>query len=408
MFSKTSSLGIKVRGLEALGVLCGASSEGEDVDAGLSEVLNDNMTSKAKSGTSLDKFTVQEKVVPLLRAIKTKEPAVMMAALGVFQQVGKTADTDFLATEVLPTLWSFSLGPLLNLRQFQAFMKLIKAVSLRIEQEQIKKLQELSSASADGAGSLRSRNDGSQTLAGANGTGTGADGDFERLVLGNRGSAQNSDPFETNWTDNSNAKATQSNARKAPNFSWASPDAPATGGVTSPGILSPQTMTSRSITPDYYNAFPSLEPTNKVTSPTFAPMQPSTTTPSNPNLVSGRPGTDSANSNPPLTGLTNARNTTGLPPFSRPMQPTPQSPYSILPPPSTSNNFSSAANPASFGSFSTAPPPPGSLANAPPKPQYGGGLGASTMTTSSFKTHTTPGPTNPPQKQGLDKYESLL
>ena len=40
-----------------------------------------------------------------------------MAALNVFKQVGKIADTDFIAMEVLPIMWAFSLGPLLNLQQ---------------------------------------------------------------------------------------------------------------------------------------------------------------------------------------------------------------------------------------------------------------------------------------------------
>jgi len=40
-----------------------------------------------------------------------------MAALSVFRQVGKIADADFVAMEVLPIMWAFSLGPLLNLQQ---------------------------------------------------------------------------------------------------------------------------------------------------------------------------------------------------------------------------------------------------------------------------------------------------
>jgi hypothetical protein len=33
---------------------------------------------KSSSVSILDKYTIQEKIVPLLRAIKTKEPAVMV------------------------------------------------------------------------------------------------------------------------------------------------------------------------------------------------------------------------------------------------------------------------------------------------------------------------------------------
>src|ERR1700712_4115578 len=74
-----------------------------------------------------------------------------MAALDVFKEVGKIADADFLAMDALPILWSFSLGPLLNLQQFQAFMTLIRSLSTRIEQEQTRKLQEMSSTSAASA-----------------------------------------------------------------------------------------------------------------------------------------------------------------------------------------------------------------------------------------------------------------
>ena len=84
-------------------MLCGVS-------AAQSEHNVDDLSGKLdgqrqdRNVSSLDKFTMQEKVVPLLKAIKTKEPAVMMAALKVFRQVGTAADSDFLAVEVMPVL----------------------------------------------------------------------------------------------------------------------------------------------------------------------------------------------------------------------------------------------------------------------------------------------------------------
>ena len=74
-----------------------------------------------------------------------------MAALKVFKQIGQMVDSDFLAMEVLPILWSFSLGPLLDLEQFQSFMNLIKSLSSRIEREHTRKLQELSSSNGGAA-----------------------------------------------------------------------------------------------------------------------------------------------------------------------------------------------------------------------------------------------------------------
>ncbi|THC96768.1 hypothetical protein EYZ11_003777 [Aspergillus tanneri] len=134
---------------------------------------------------ALDFSTVknEEKLVPSLKAIKTKEPAVMMAALGVFRQVGTVADTDFLAMEILPILWSFSLGPLLDLHQFGEFLALIKNISSKIEREQTKKLQELSSGG--NSSGFQNGIDGSSKP--SNLMQSDIDStrdDFERLVLG--------------------------------------------------------------------------------------------------------------------------------------------------------------------------------------------------------------------------------
>jgi len=79
IFAKTSSMGIKIRGLEAFKTLCGGGNDQQD------DFQSDGLTGvvaapKAKSSnvSILDKYTIQEKIVPLLRAIKTKEPAVMV------------------------------------------------------------------------------------------------------------------------------------------------------------------------------------------------------------------------------------------------------------------------------------------------------------------------------------------
>lgn len=78
IFAKTSSMGIKIRGLEAFRTLCGGGSEEHDGlhGDGLTGVMD---TARPKANVSiLDKYTIQEKVVPLLKGIKTKEPAVMV------------------------------------------------------------------------------------------------------------------------------------------------------------------------------------------------------------------------------------------------------------------------------------------------------------------------------------------
>jgi SCY1-like protein 2 len=79
IFAKTSSMGIKIRGLEAFKTLCGGGGE-EQSDAHSDGLTGMVEAPKAKNSnvSILDKYTIQEKVVPLLRAIKTKEPAVMV------------------------------------------------------------------------------------------------------------------------------------------------------------------------------------------------------------------------------------------------------------------------------------------------------------------------------------------
>ena len=80
IFAKTSSMGIKIRGLEAFKTLCGGGGNDDQNDYqgdGLTGMV-EAPKAKASNVSILDKYTIQEKVVPLLRGIKTKEPAVMV------------------------------------------------------------------------------------------------------------------------------------------------------------------------------------------------------------------------------------------------------------------------------------------------------------------------------------------
>ncbi|RHZ80326.1 hypothetical protein Glove_137g49 [Diversispora epigaea] len=94
---------------------------------------------------SLDNFTITEKLIPLLKGIKTKEPNVMISALSVYDEMGKNVEKDVIATEVLPQLWKMSVVPTLNFAQFQKFMKAIKFMSLKVEEQHSKQLQDIKS-----------------------------------------------------------------------------------------------------------------------------------------------------------------------------------------------------------------------------------------------------------------------
>ncbi|ERF76122.1 hypothetical protein EPUS_01455 [Endocarpon pusillum Z07020] len=365
VFSKTSSLGIKVSGLEALLTLCGGSPE-ERSSAGddLSGILHEEKKAKASTGTALDKYTVQEKVVPLIKAIKTKEPGVMMAALNLLRQIGKVADTDFLALEVLSIVWSFSLGPLLDLQQFKSFMDLIKSLSSRIEREQTRKLQELSATNRPS--DARSINTPSKAANGFSGSNTASanDDDFERLVLGKP------------------APAASKPSAQVPAFSWSSANLP-------------PNPASRSITPDTaLSSFPSLQPANNNNRAHLEPTPSPWATPQQRNI-----------SNPSLTTtsvLSNPQNPPSRMPLNLPFQPTNQQPSSMytIPPP----------NPSPFTPAIPKPPPPNLNPNLATPSLNWGGAGLNPPNNAPPPSVQAPGQirNGNEQKSGLDKYQSLL
>ena len=68
VFARTSSLAIKIRGLEAFCVLCGGSSKpsSRSTDDDLSGIITDTQTAaKSSSNSILDKYTIQEKLIPV-------------------------------------------------------------------------------------------------------------------------------------------------------------------------------------------------------------------------------------------------------------------------------------------------------------------------------------------------------
>ncbi|KAL8921276.1 MAG: hypothetical protein Q9208_005804 [Pyrenodesmia sp. 3 TL-2023] len=382
VFSKTSSLGIKIRGLQAFVILCGGLSDNnEALGDGLDGASQPSKSAKPSNNSILDKYTVQEKIVPLLKAMKTKEPAVMMAALAVFKQVGKIADSEFLATECLPILWAFSLGPLLSLEQFQEYMALIKSLSTRVENEQMRKLRELSSGST----ATRSHdlmNVGSTDAFFGNGEDAGAI-DFERLVLG-RGTSSNSSNMLADGFAQQHQRAQSSRAatpvfeRSTPSMTPGQNNVKGASNVNS--ISHPSNLTFQAAgTGSSLNNFAALKP---VPSPSaglgssmangFGAMnslQPS-------NLG---PSSWSTNASAPMAQAT-----------SRPSYSQTQPPFSIAPPPKSTLRFPQ---------YSIAPP---STEKQPSMPIQHGYL-------VSGPTVQVDGVLQPNQKKtGLDAYESLL
>ena len=334
-----------------------------------------------------------------------------MAAHDVFRAIAPQVDSEFLALDMLPILWQFSLGPLLNLSQFQAYITLIKSISARIEQEQTRKLQELGANST----TATSRNE-FMSFSGpsaANGFDSMNDGDntnFEALVRGNQGMTGGSDMLGgDSWANAStNASASSStilpsrsvvnrtnSASPAATFSWSTPPV----SPPPPSNLSVPQGNSRAITPDntfssLNSSFPAMNPTNPgIGSPTFSQQQNKPTMGMNsmmtqptktPSFTAPSPGIDWGKANNSYTSpwgssSTSSAMSSGLSnfPATTPSQAQPQrqnnaaSPYSafsIAPPPAKSVNT---------GTFSIAPPL--SLGVSNNNAGAGGGLSMNSM-----------------------------
>jgi SCY1-like protein 2 len=404
VFSKTTSLGIKVRGLDAFVILCGGSVDSPN-DDGLDGIIAGS--DKKNISTALDKYTMQEKILPLVKGIKTKEPAVMLAALKVLRQVGSVADTEFIAVEILPVLWTMSLGPLLDLKQFQSFMDLIKSLSARVEQEHTKKLQELSSSSK-----VSSSNEDFLSFGGVpgftstNGGNDNVEDDFERLVQGkvSGNGASSVNPMDAGW--DLEPKTPAVTAKTTATFSWSTPSpsihtAPSATGFSA-AILQPQKgPTSRTITPDL-SRFDTLKPS---TTQFSQPLQPTnvanlynTSTPLQPQIqppvqssVNWSMATNNAwpsTATTSIAGIGNSMSNMSM--SQRPAMNTLSS-FSLPPPPTSTNNSFQMLQPqrpnmqsVNSGSFNQ---------QQTLQSSFGGSMG---------QVQT------PTQKSGLDKWDSLL
>jgi SCY1-like protein 2 len=97
----------------------------------------------------LDKWLVMDEIIPFLPQIPSREPAVLMAILGIYKlalthsKLGLTKEA--LATKVIPYLVPLSIENGLSLSQFNAMMTLVKDMINRVETEHRTKLEQLTS-----------------------------------------------------------------------------------------------------------------------------------------------------------------------------------------------------------------------------------------------------------------------
>ncbi|KAF8982291.1 hypothetical protein BGZ46_001517 [Entomortierella lignicola] len=318
----------------------------------------------------LDKFTITEKLIPLLRNIKTREVNVTMATLQVYDEMGKYVDKEVIGNNIIPHLWNLALGPNLKPDQFEKFMATIQELSNKVHQQHLRHLQDLKKLEDQ----TKSFSASADPTAVTNGNGSTLD-DFEKLVQGGSGVASG------NLTPNSNRASSSENPFKIssdnPFANTGSQDSlDMFGDMTSslppassrPTSFSSSTPTMKPSTPSMFGATSSdgfgsrpMTPTSSSnfqqshngfgSKPTAATstMTPSPTAATSPFTI------------PPLNkSLTGSTSTLGYtssarPPFSQPQQ----KPAGTPPLSHTLGNLSSSSS--AFGGFQSAAPMAGGI-----------------------------------------------
>ena len=343
-----------------------------------------------------------------------------MAALPVFRQIGVIADAGFVAMDVLPIIWAFALGPLLDLKQFKSYIALIKELSAKIEEEQIRKLRETSSDSQNAESSNFDEVFSLPRESTPNVLGDSCheiEDDFANLVLG-RPSFKTYSVTSTGDTSG----AAKSFLSPMPQQSCA--NAGFSTSVNNTNNLEAQNATqlgsSRSITPDFgMNKFAPLQPaapfaSSTITSqsPIIQLLQPSNSdisSMSNPNQPVNNSSFSSNKSSSNLqTQLTNSLNT--IPSQSNLSNQNglhhsyPSNPSNL----NNSNISTMSQSTKPYNSFSI-PPPASGLKNS--SLNSGNALQGAGMNNVSFPTSLINKQKQQMQqeyKQGMEKFESLL
>ncbi|XP_065646928.1 SCY1-like protein 2 isoform X3 [Hydra vulgaris] len=96
---------------------------------------------------NFDKFLLIDEIFPMLSQVPFKDPAVLMAILGIYKQTISdkkiNLEKDYLATIAIPFLLPLSVEPSLNVLQFNNYMSVIREMFDRVEQEHRTKLEQL-------------------------------------------------------------------------------------------------------------------------------------------------------------------------------------------------------------------------------------------------------------------------
>ena len=102
---------------------------------------------KVLDSSLVDRTLVSDIILPLLEQVPSREPAVLMSIVGIYQKLLKhkscLLDKDILATRCIPILFPMLVSPSLNVQQFGTCMTIIKSMIEKVENEQLGKLKQL-------------------------------------------------------------------------------------------------------------------------------------------------------------------------------------------------------------------------------------------------------------------------
>ncbi|KAL5255954.1 hypothetical protein ACHWQZ_G011240 [Mnemiopsis leidyi] len=102
---------------------------------------------KVLDSSLVDRTLVSDIILPLLEQVPSREPAVLMSIVGIYQKLLKhkscLLDKDTLATRCIPILFPMLVSPSLNVQQFGTCMTIVKSMIEKVENEQLGKLKQL-------------------------------------------------------------------------------------------------------------------------------------------------------------------------------------------------------------------------------------------------------------------------
>ncbi|KAG0213585.1 hypothetical protein BGX28_004002 [Mortierella sp. GBA30] len=312
----------------------------------------------------LDKFTITEKLIPLLRNIKTREVTVTMATLQVYQEMGKFVDKEVIGNSIIPHLWHLSLGPNLKAEQFETFMATIQDLSTKVHQQHLRQLQDLKKLE-DQTKSFAANSDPATV---ANGAGASLN-DFEKLVGGSGGSGSTTPNVNRHSSSDNPFKIASDNPFSPSGSQDSSLDmfsdmASSLPSLTSKASISGSTPVMKSAAPTMFGAT-SADSSSSVGGFGSRPMTPtnSSSFQQQHNGLANRPLIGSSTSTP-----TAATSSFTIPPLSKPINPT--------------SNYNAASRPP----FSQPQQKP---AGTPPLSHTLGNLSSSSTAFGGFQSATT-------------------